>query len=75
MSGLITLTQTFFGDRLPIIQGGSFAYLTPTFAVIGQVAARGGYANDHERFLVSQPRKTLGRQVGPAGGHARRAPT
>jgi hypothetical protein len=28
VSGLITLAQTFFGDRLPIIQGGSFAYLT-----------------------------------------------
>jgi hypothetical protein len=56
VSGVITLVQTFVGDRLPIIQGGSFAYLTPTFAIIAQVAARGTFADtpegQHERFLV-----------------------
>jgi len=34
VSGLNTLLQTTFGDRLPIIQGGSFAFLTPTFGII-----------------------------------------
>ena len=29
VSGLNTLIQTTFGDRLPIIQGGSFAFLAP----------------------------------------------
>ena len=34
VSGLNTLLQTTFGDRLPIIQGGSFAFLGPTFGII-----------------------------------------
>ena len=34
MSGLNTLCQSTFGDRLPIIQGGSFAFLGPTFSII-----------------------------------------
>ena len=34
ISGINTLVQTTLGDRLPIVQGGSFAYLTPTFGVI-----------------------------------------
>ncbi|KAF6262263.1 permease family-domain-containing protein [Scenedesmus sp. NREL 46B-D3] len=29
VSGIITLLQTFIGDRLPIVQGGSFAYISP----------------------------------------------
>ena len=37
VSGLCTLLQTLLGDRLPIIQGGSFAYLQPAFAIITQV--------------------------------------
>eukprot|EP00892_Ulva_mutabilis_P012819 jgi/Ulvmu1/990/UM103_0017.1 len=40
-SGLNTLLQTTWGDRLPIIQGGSFSFLTPAFAIIGNVAERG----------------------------------
>ncbi|EOD37281.1 hypothetical protein EMIHUDRAFT_225733 [Emiliania huxleyi CCMP1516] len=39
VSGCNTLLQTTIGDRLPIVQGGSFAFLSPTFAVIGQVRA------------------------------------
>lgn len=31
VTGLNTLVQTTIGDRLPIVQGGSFAFLTPTF--------------------------------------------
>ena len=30
VSGLNTLIQTTFGDRLPIVQGGSFAFLGAT---------------------------------------------
>lgn len=41
VSGLNTLLQTTWGDRLPIVQGGSFSFLTPAFAIIGNVAARG----------------------------------
>jgi hypothetical protein len=57
-SGLNTLLQTTWGDRLPIVQGGSFSFLMPAFAVIANVAAQGdfGYAPEaqvcSERFKV-----------------------
>ena len=38
VSGLNTLLQTTIGDRLPIIQGGSFAFLGATFGIIDLVA-------------------------------------
>ncbi|XP_060583752.1 solute carrier family 23 member 1-like isoform X2 [Ruditapes philippinarum] len=34
VSGLATLLQTTFGTRLPIIQGATFAFLTPTFSIL-----------------------------------------
>ena len=34
ISGIITLMQTTFGVRLPIVQGGSFAYLVPILAIL-----------------------------------------
>ncbi|CAG7826765.1 unnamed protein product [Allacma fusca] len=34
VSGIITLLQTTFGTRLPIIQGGSFSYLIPSLAIL-----------------------------------------
>ncbi|XP_045626143.2 solute carrier family 23 member 2 isoform X1 [Procambarus clarkii] len=36
-SGLVTLLQTTFGIRLPIIQGGDFAYVVPTIALLTTV--------------------------------------
>ncbi|KAG7177561.1 solute carrier family 23 member 2-like [Homarus americanus] len=33
-SGIVTLLQTTFGVRLPIIQGGDFAYVVPTIALL-----------------------------------------
>jgi uracil-xanthine permease len=40
-SGLCTLIQQSpIGNRLPIIQGGTFSFLGPTFAIIGMVAAK-----------------------------------
>jgi solute carrier family 23 (nucleobase transporter), member 1 len=40
-SGICTLIQQSpLGNRLPIIQGGTFAFLGPTFAIIGMVAAK-----------------------------------
>ena len=39
-SGLCTLIQQSpLGNRLPVIQGGTFSFLGPTFAIIGMVAA------------------------------------
>jgi len=41
-SGICTLIQQSpLGNRLPIIQGGTFSFLGPTFAIIGMVAAKG----------------------------------
>lgn len=34
VSGLVTLLQSTFGVRLPIIQGGTFSFLIPTFAIL-----------------------------------------
>ncbi|XP_062614820.1 solute carrier family 23 member 1-like [Saccostrea cucullata] len=34
VSGLATLLQTTLGVRLPIIQGATFAFLTPTFTIL-----------------------------------------
>ena len=52
-AGLITLLQTTIGDRLPIIQGGSFAYLTPAFAIIAQISATHKFATEHDRFVYT----------------------
>ncbi|MFT5434874.1 MAG: xanthine/uracil permease [Myxococcota bacterium] len=38
VSGITTLLQSTFGNRLPIIQGGTFSLLAPTFAVCGMGA-------------------------------------
>ena len=35
ISGITTLLQTTWGNRLPIIQGGTFSLLAPTFAICG----------------------------------------
>lgn len=34
VSGLSTLLHSFFGSRLPLIQGASFVYLAPALAII-----------------------------------------
>jgi nucleobase transporter 1/2 len=40
-SGICTLIQqSALGNRLPIVQGGTFSFLGPTFAIIGMVAAK-----------------------------------
>jgi nucleobase transporter 1/2 len=68
VSGLITLLQTVVGDRLPIIQGGSFAYINPVLAIAGQIKATRTFDSDQDRFLVSSAavprRNTAGRLVG-----------
>jgi nucleobase transporter 1/2 len=35
ISGITTLLQTTWGNRLPIVQGGTFSLLAPTFAICG----------------------------------------
>jgi len=38
VSGIATLLQTTFGNRLPIVQGGTFSFLAPTAAICGMAA-------------------------------------
>lgn len=41
-AGIATLLQVNFGTRLPIVQGMSFAFLGPFFAIISAVQGKGG---------------------------------
>jgi len=52
VSGLNTLVQTTVGDRLPIIQGGSFAFLGPTFGIIGNPEMQ-AILDPRERFKTT----------------------
>jgi nucleobase transporter 1/2 len=47
--GLGTLIQTSIGDRLPIVQGGSFTYLPPIFSIIFNAELQ-SIEDDDERF-------------------------
>jgi xanthine/uracil permease len=38
VSGITTLLQTTWGNRLPLVQGGTFSLLAPTFAICGMGA-------------------------------------
>lgn len=38
VSGITTLLQTTFGNKLPIVQGGTFSFLAPAMAICGMVA-------------------------------------
>lgn len=35
VSGITTLLQTTIGNRLPVVQGGTFSFLAPTFSIAG----------------------------------------
>lgn len=38
VSGITTLLQTTLGNRLPIVQGGTFSFLTPTITICGMAS-------------------------------------
>lgn len=40
VSGIATLLQTTWGNRLPIIQGGTFSFLTPAIAICGMAGIK-----------------------------------
>ncbi len=40
VSGITTLLQTTLGNRLPIVQGGTFSFLTPVFAICGMASLK-----------------------------------
>ena len=52
VAGINTLIQTTVGDRLPIVQSGSFAYLPATFSIINNPSLQ-GIEDDNERFLAT----------------------
>ncbi len=44
VSGIATWLQSTIGNRLPVIQGGSFSFLPPAFVIIGATVGKGmGY--------------------------------
>ena len=51
VSGFNTFIQTTIGDRLPIVQGGSFSYLPATFSIIFNPELQA--LPEEERFLVT----------------------
>ncbi|PNW70367.1 hypothetical protein CHLRE_17g716800v5 [Chlamydomonas reinhardtii] len=53
VSGINTLLQTTIGDRLPIIQGGSFSFLRPAFSIIAIIKATNTFETEHDRFVYT----------------------
>ncbi|EFJ09964.1 hypothetical protein SELMODRAFT_159848 [Selaginella moellendorffii] len=49
-SGINTLIQTFVGTRLPVVVGGSFAYIIPITSITNSPRLRSIYY-DHDRFV------------------------
>lgn len=58
ISGVTTLLHTFFGTRLPLIQGPSFVYLAPALAIINSPDFQG--LNENVCFsMCTQEHKLL----------------
>ncbi|GLI64856.1 hypothetical protein VaNZ11_008241 [Volvox africanus] len=53
VSGLNTLIQTTIGDRLPIVQGGSFSFLKPAFSIIAIIKSTMEFRSEHDRFVYT----------------------
>ena len=51
-AGVATLIQVNFGTRLPLVQGMSFAFLGPFFAIIAAVSGRGGSAAEIMTYIT-----------------------
>ncbi|PNY07268.1 nucleobase-ascorbate transporter 12-like protein [Trifolium pratense] len=51
VSGLTTLLHTFFGSRLPLIQGPSFVYLAPVLAIINSPEFQGLNGNKFRHIM------------------------
>ncbi|PNY14137.1 nucleobase-ascorbate transporter 3-like protein [Trifolium pratense] len=52
MSGVNTLLQTWFGSRLPVIMGGSLAFLLPVMSIINDYNDH-TFPSEHERFTYT----------------------
>ncbi|EFN51042.1 hypothetical protein CHLNCDRAFT_141545 [Chlorella variabilis] len=62
-SGINTLLQTLLGARLPI--GGSFAYISPVFALAASIQGSMTFDSDHDRFIYTM-RELQGGIIGSA---------
>ncbi|OVA17856.1 Xanthine/uracil/vitamin C permease [Macleaya cordata] len=51
VSGVTTLLHTFFGSRLPLIQGPSFIFLAPALAIINSPEFQGLNGNNFKRIM------------------------
>lgn len=51
ISGVTTLLHTFFGTRLPLIQGPSFVYLAPVLATINSPEFQGLNGNNFKHIM------------------------
>ncbi|MCI04380.1 nucleobase-ascorbate transporter 3-like, partial [Trifolium medium] len=52
MSGINTLLQTWFGSRLPVIMGGSLAFILPVMSIINEYNDQ-TFPSEHERFTYT----------------------
>jgi len=51
VSGITTIMQSFFGTRLPLVQGSSFVYLAPALVIINSEEFRNLSENVSLHFL------------------------
>jgi nucleobase transporter 1/2 len=51
VSGLTTILHTFFGSRLPLIQGSSFVYLAPALVISNSEEFRNLSENVSSEFI------------------------
>ncbi|XP_022731219.1 nucleobase-ascorbate transporter 12-like isoform X2 [Durio zibethinus] len=51
VSGVTTLLHSFFGSRLPLIQGPSFVYLAPALAIINSPEFQGLNGNNFKHIM------------------------
>ncbi|KAJ6848367.1 nucleobase-ascorbate transporter 12-like [Iris pallida] len=51
VSGVTTLFHTYFGTRLPLVQGPSFVYLAPALAIINSPEYQGLNANNFKHIM------------------------
>lgn len=50
MSGINTLLQTWFGSRLPVVMGGSLAFVLPVMSIINDYNDQ-TFSSEHEVCL------------------------
>ncbi|XP_024035050.1 nucleobase-ascorbate transporter 12 isoform X3 [Citrus clementina] len=51
VSGVTTLLHTFFGSRLPLVQGSSFVFLAPALAIINSPEFQGLNGNNFKHIM------------------------